>query len=98
MNEARRLEQSCTSRLTAQVLATELTGLWRSFGKALFDPYRPERHYMRGPGPGWHAKYGRPAGLSRVHAEPRRNEAATPIVLLRRIMFSVAVWTAADEV
>ncbi len=20
--------------------------------------YRPERHYMRGPGPKWHAKYG----------------------------------------
>ena len=25
--------------------------------KALFDPYRPERHYMRGPGPKWHAKH-----------------------------------------
>ena len=25
--------------------------------KALFDPYRPELHYMRGPGPKWHAKY-----------------------------------------
>jgi hypothetical protein len=22
----------------------------------LFHPYRPERHYMRGPGPKWHAK------------------------------------------
>ena len=21
-----------------------------------FDPYRPELHYMRGPGPKWHAK------------------------------------------
>jgi hypothetical protein len=21
------------------------------------DPYRPERHYMRGPGPKWHAKH-----------------------------------------
>ena len=21
--------------------------------------YRPDRHYMRGPGPKWHAKYGR---------------------------------------
>ena len=26
--------------------------------KTLFDPYRPERHYMRGPGPKWHAKHG----------------------------------------
>jgi hypothetical protein len=24
------------------------------------QPYRPERHYMRGPGPKWHAKH---AGL-----------------------------------
>lgn len=22
-------------------------------------PYRPERHYMRGPGPKWHAKHDR---------------------------------------
>jgi hypothetical protein len=25
--------------------------------KAVFDPYRPERHYMRGPGPKWRAKH-----------------------------------------
>jgi hypothetical protein len=24
------------------------------------DPYRPELHYMRGPGPKWHAKHDRP--------------------------------------
>ena len=23
----------------------------------MFDAYRPERHYMRGPGPKWHAKH-----------------------------------------
>jgi hypothetical protein len=23
----------------------------------LFDPYRPELHYMRGPGPKWHARH-----------------------------------------
>jgi hypothetical protein len=26
--------------------------------RALTDPYRPELHYMRGPGPKWRAKYG----------------------------------------
>jgi hypothetical protein len=26
--------------------------------KSLFDPYRPELHYMRGPGPKWHEKHG----------------------------------------
>jgi hypothetical protein len=25
---------------------------------ALLHRYRPERHYMRGPGPRWHAKHG----------------------------------------
>ena len=29
--------------------------------KTLFDPYRPELYYMRGPGPKWHAKHDRPA-------------------------------------
>jgi hypothetical protein len=28
--------------------------------------YRPERHYMRGPGPQWHAKHDAPAGASQV--------------------------------
>jgi len=31
----------------------ELFGALRS----LVDPYRPELHYMRGPGPKWHAKH-----------------------------------------
>jgi hypothetical protein len=31
--------------------------LWRSLKKELFDGYRPERHYMRGPGPKWRAKH-----------------------------------------
>jgi len=33
--------------------------------KSLFDPYRPELHYMRGPGPKWREKHGdvSPAGL-----------------------------------
>jgi hypothetical protein len=29
--------------------------------RAPFNPYRPELHYMRGPGPKWHAKYGQAA-------------------------------------
>jgi hypothetical protein len=27
---------------------------WRGLKKGLFDSYRPELHYMRGPGPKWH--------------------------------------------
>jgi hypothetical protein len=26
--------------------------------KGIFDPYRPELHYMRGPGPKWREKHG----------------------------------------
>ena len=31
---------------------------WQALTKALFDDYHPELHYMRGPGPKWHEKYG----------------------------------------
>ena len=33
-------------------------GFLRQFFTRAFDPYRPELHYMRGPGPAWRAKYG----------------------------------------
>ena len=31
--------------------------LWRSVSSELLTDYRPERHYMRGPGPKWRAKH-----------------------------------------
>ena len=31
----------------------------QNLARSLFDPYRPEQHYMRGPGPKWHAKHDR---------------------------------------
>jgi hypothetical protein len=37
-------------------LLHEIRTFWRQFASAAFDPYRPELHYMRGPGPAWHAK------------------------------------------
>jgi hypothetical protein len=30
---------------------------WQKQIARLRDPYRPERHYMRGPGPKWHEKH-----------------------------------------
>jgi hypothetical protein len=39
--------------------AADIGELLHSLARALFDPYRPELHYMRGPGPKWQAKYGR---------------------------------------
>ena len=37
--------------------AADIAGLFRTLANALFDPYRPELHYMRGPGPKWRAKH-----------------------------------------
>jgi len=38
-------------------LAKAVHGLQRSLGEG-GGTYRPDLHYMRGPGPKWHAKYG----------------------------------------
>ena len=58
-----------TARKTAQiggpaapVLAAELADILRLI-KSLFDPYRPELHYMRGPGPACRAKQHGVSGL-----------------------------------
>ena len=34
--------------------------LARGLFRGLTDSYHPERHYMRGPGPKWHAKHDNP--------------------------------------
>jgi hypothetical protein len=33
---------------------------WRELRKGFLDTYRPELHYMRGPGPRWRQKHGPP--------------------------------------
>ena len=37
-------------------LIQEIREFWRQFIVAAFNPYRPELHYMRGPGPACRAK------------------------------------------
>jgi hypothetical protein len=44
------------TRRAAKPLA-EFVAFWRAFFARAFDPYRPELHYMRGPGPAWRAKH-----------------------------------------
>ena len=39
----------------------EMRLFWRQFFVAAFDPYRPELHYMRGPGPACAAKRANPS-------------------------------------
>jgi hypothetical protein len=44
---------------SANALAARVSPPWQALTKALFDHYRPERHYMRGPGPKWREKHDR---------------------------------------
>jgi hypothetical protein len=47
------------NRRRAPGLTGALADLIRSLQALMVDRYRPELHYMRGPGPKWHAKYDR---------------------------------------
>jgi hypothetical protein len=46
----------------SNVLA-DLKASWQRLFSKVFNPYRPELHYMRGPGPAWRAKYGDPVSF-----------------------------------
>ena len=60
------LQPTLHSNAKASCLIAEVVDISRAL-RGLFDPYRPERHYMRGPGPKWHAKH----NLRAVAADPR---------------------------
>ena len=49
------MAQSSRAMVRKGGLLGEFTDLLASVN--LFDSYHPERHYMRGPGPAWHAKH-----------------------------------------
>jgi hypothetical protein len=51
------------SRASGRVLGATARR-WPRLTTLLFDPYRPELHYMRGPGPKWRAKHARIAGCA----------------------------------
>ena len=73
MNAARKAEQSSTVRRQAPAWAADLGDLFRDLAKMLLDPYRPERHYMRGPGPRWHSRHRQLPALLRVRIEGDRS-------------------------
>jgi hypothetical protein len=57
------------SKLAADLFLSAVVETWRRFKKGTFDPYRPELHYMRGPGPKWREKHAR-AGSIRSMSVP----------------------------
>ena len=59
MAKTKKAASMFTARPHGQGLLAEIADLVHNLAKTLFDPYRPELHYMRGPGPKWHAKHDR---------------------------------------
>lgn len=47
-----------------------LKTFWQKLFGESFHHYRPELHYMRGPGPAWRAKYGAQAAFRLKPADP----------------------------
>ena len=45
------------SKNKTPTIGKAVADLWRSVTAELLTDYRPERHYMRGPGPKWRAKH-----------------------------------------
>jgi hypothetical protein len=70
------------ARRQARGVAAEIGALFYDVLKALFDPYRSELHYMRGPGPRWRAKHGSSLlAASAAVPTPLPTRAPTPIAV-----------------
>ena len=65
---ARATVRKFAARRKAPGLVADLADLFHTLAMTLLDPYRPELHYMRGPGPKWHAKHARLPPSSMLHA------------------------------
>ncbi|MGJ4994130.1 hypothetical protein ACQR0Z_06960 [Bradyrhizobium sp. HKCCYLS3077] len=57
------LSAAVAERQSRSGLLADVRAFWREFVARAFNPYRPELHYMRGPGPAWRAKYGNDAAF-----------------------------------
>jgi hypothetical protein len=56
---------------------------------ALVRPYRPELHYMRGPGPKWHQKHGLGAPCDRERKMPFASSFITGAAALALLIVAV---------
>lgn len=57
MATARAIAISKPSREAHHGLAETLAAILHDIKRSLFDSYRPELHYMRGPGPKWRERH-----------------------------------------
>jgi hypothetical protein len=66
-----------TPRILHRTCQRTCQRIWRRLATPLRDPYRPERHYMRGPGPKTRAKKSASAPAADHAAVPRNEHQAT---------------------
>ena len=57
MSSVRTIVRTHKLQRQAPDLLADIADVFQSLARALFDPYRPELYYMRGPGLRWHAKH-----------------------------------------
>jgi hypothetical protein len=55
----RKTTRNCAAHGMSPGVLADLGEFVQNLARSLFDPYRPELYYMRGPGPKWHAKHDR---------------------------------------
>jgi len=72
------------TRTKAPSFRRTASALWHSLAKDLFDPYRPELHYMRGPGPRWRAKHAQPRLELLVELADRETGHGRPVARMER--------------
>ena len=65
---ARQAVRRSTARREASGFIADLGELFQNLARGVFDTYRPELHYMRGPGPKWHAKHDHPGSFEPMPA------------------------------
>ncbi len=55
---------SFTPALAPLKALVDLANVWRTLVASHMHSYRPEKHYMRGPGPKWREKHARNANVA----------------------------------
>ena len=64
------------SKTKTPSIGKAVVDLWRTVTSDLFNQYRPEQHYMRGPGPKWRAKHARPPAAAEPNLGGMANASA----------------------
>ena len=71
------------ARKTAETVS-DFAGVVHNLVMDIRDSYRPELHYMRGPGPKWRAKHRRWLSLDSAVVSPDRQRQLSPVHIRRR--------------